>query len=428
MSTKRIPVHKLTVGMFAEELDRPWLDTPFFFHKKKIKRQEDIDEFIRYGIKTVLINTDKGLDCKDESILNQHERAHLVDTPKAPQLPPSKPQDSDPVVLNEELPRAKEIKTNVTNAVKNVFNDVRMGKAIEINEVKAQVNTIVDSVFRNRDALLCLANLKDYDDYTFLHSVNVGILAVSFGRHLGLSKTQLESIGLGGLLHDIGKTQIPESILNKPGKFSEDEYTIMKRHVSLGVEILNKHDHIPQEAALVTSQHHERFNGTGYPQRLCGDKISLFGQIASMADVYEAMTYDRVYRKATSCHTTLKRLYEWSDTLFNRSLMEMFIQCIGIYPYGTFVELNTGHCGIVVSVNHEALLRPNVLILFDKDKKPQNPLLLELAKERDSGGNFLYSIQSELDPAAWEVDINQYVYDRQYVHDKKLCETPSTSL
>ncbi len=221
------------------------------------------------------------------------------------------------------------------------------------------------------------------------------------------------------MLHDIGKTQIPESILNKPGKFSEEEYTTMKRHVSLGVEILNKHDHIPQEAALVTSQHHERFNGTGYPQHLYGDKISLFGQIGSMADVYEAMTYDRVYRKATSCHSSLKRLYEWGDTLFNRSLIEKFIQCIGIYPFGTFVELNTGHCGIVISVNHEALLKPDVLILFDEDKKPQNPQVLELSKERDKRGNFLYSIQSELDPAAWGVDINQYVHVRQYVQEKK---------
>jgi putative nucleotidyltransferase with HDIG domain len=288
-----------------------------------------------------------------------------------------------------------------------------MGKAIEISEVKAQVNTIVDSVFRNRDALLCLANLKDYDDYTFLHSVNVGILAVSFGRHLGLSKDQLENIGLGGLLHDIGKTQIPESILNKPGKFTEEEYTIMKHHVNLGVEILNKHDHIPQEATLVTSQHHERFNGTGYPQRLYGDKISLFGQIAGLADVYEAMTCDRVYQKTTSCHTTLKKLYEWGDTFFSRSLMERFIQCIGIYPFGTFVELNTGHCGIVVSVNHDALLRPDVLILFDEDKKPQNPRVFELAKERDSSGGGLYSIQSELDPAAWGVNINQYVHEKK---------------
>jgi len=419
MSTKRIPVHKLTVGMFAEELDRPWLDTPFFFHKKKIKRQEDIDEFIRYGIRTVLINTDKGLDCEEESILNQHERAHLVDIPSVPQILPSKPQDSDPVALNDELPRAKEIKTNVTNAVKNVFNDVRMGKAIAINEVKVQVNTMVDSVFRNRDALLCLTNLKDYDNYTFLHSVNVGILAVSFGRHLGLSKDQLENIGLGGLLHDIGKTQIPESILNKPGKFSEEEYTIMKRHVSLGAEILSKHDHIPQEAALVTSQHHERFNGTGYPQCLYGDKISLFGQIASMSDVYEAMTCDRVYQKTKSCHTTLKTLYELGDTLFSRSLIERFIQCIGIYPFASFVELNAGHCGIVVSVNHDALLRPDVLILFDNNKKPQDPSLLELSKERDSGGNFLYFIQSELDPAAWGVDINQHLHDRPYVHGQK---------
>src|SRR3990167_11113348 len=296
MSTKRIPVHKLTVGMFAEELDRPWLDTPFFFHKKKIKRQEDIDEFIRYGIKTVLINTDKGLDCEEESILNQHERAHLVDIPSVPQILPSKPQDSDPVALNDELPRAKEIKTNVTNAVKNVFNDVRMGKAIAINEVKVQVNTMVDSVFRNRDALLCLANLKDYDNYTFVHSVNICILSVSFARHLNLPKTHLEHIGLGALLHDLGKTQIPESILNKPGKYTPEEYNIMKGHVGLGVEILRKHDNIPAEAMMVVLQHHERYNGCGYPQKLYGDKIDLIGQIAGISDVYDAITYDKIGR------------------------------------------------------------------------------------------------------------------------------------
>ncbi len=423
MGLKKIPVHKLKVGMFLEELDRPWLDTPFFFHRKKLKKQDDIDELVKYGIRTVLINTDKGPDCEEESILDQNERAHLIDTLKTLQIPPSKPQGSDPVALNEELPRATEIKINVTNVVKNVFNDVRMGKAIEIKDIKTQVATIVDSVFRNRDALLCLANLKDYDEYTFVHSVNVCILAVSFGRHLGLSRDQLESIGLGGLLHDIGKTHIPERILNKPGKYTEEEYTVMKRHVTLGVEILAKHENIPHEAALVTSQHHERYNGTGYPQKLYGEKISLIGQIGSISDVYEAMTYDRVYRKAASCHITLKRLYEWSDTLFSRTLIEKFIQCIGIYPFGTFVELNTSHSGIVVTVNHEALLRPMVLIHFEKGKKLQNPLLVDLANDRDEEGNFKYSIQKELDPDAWGVDINQYIMDA-----KKAYPTPSTSL
>lgn len=409
MAIKKIPVHKLRIGMFIEGLDRPWLDTPFFFHRKKVKDRELIDKFVSHGIQHVMINTEKGLDCEEQSVLDQHEKAHLTDTPKKPATLPSQPQNDDPVKLNEELPRAKEIKTNVSKVVKNVFNDVRMGKAIELNEVREQVNSIVDSVFRNRDALLCLANLKDYDNYTFMHSVNVCILAVSFARHLGMTKMHLENIGVGAILHDIGKTRIPESILNKPGRYTEEEYNIMKRHVMLGVDILRKYENIPDDAMSVTMQHHERYDGSGYPQRLHGEKIALSGQIAGIADVYDALTYDRVYHKASSCHSTVKRLYEWGDTLFDRTLIERLILCIGIYPFGSFVELNTGHCGVVMSVNHQMLICPKVLILLNKDKERQNPLLVDLAMEKDGSGGYKYSIERELDPTSWGVDVNQYI-------------------
>lgn len=409
MPLKKIPIYKLKPGMFVEELDRSWLDTPFFFHSRKIKDQKQIDELVQSGIQDVIINTDKGVDLQEQSVLNQCEKEHLahkqnIEKPGTPKL-----HAQDPVLLQDELPRAKEIKNNVSNAVKNVFNDVRMGKAIELNEVKDQVNNIVESVLRNRDALLCLASLKEYDNYTFIHSVNVSILAVSFARQLELPKNQLISIGLGGLLHDIGKTQIPENILNKPGKYTAEEYKIMKRHVSLGVDILNKHDNIPHDAMLFTSQHHERYNGTGYPQRLYGEKISLIGQVGAISDVYDAITYDRVYHKASSCHGTVKMLYEWSDTHFDRAIIEKFIQCIGIYPFGSFVELNTGHCGIVVSINHNILLRPNVLILFDENKKPQSPTLIDLSAESDEQGLSRHSIVKELNPVEWNLDIGQYL-------------------
>lgn len=409
MALKKIPIHKLKPGMFVDELDRSWLNTPFLFHSAQIKTQKQIDKLLHSGIQDVIIDTEKGIDLEEHVVLSQSEKEHLTNKQDTQKTESPHSPLFDPVLLKDELPRAKEIKNNVSNAVKNVFNDARMGKAIELTEVKDQVNNIVESIFRNRDALLCLASLKDYDNYTFIHSVNVSILAVSFGRHLNLSKSQLMNIGLGGLLHDIGKTQIPESILNKPGKYTDEEYNIMKRHVSLGMELLNKHDNIPHDAMLFTAQHHERYNGTGYPQRLYGEKISMIGQIGSISDVYDAITYDRVYHKATSCHGTVKRLYEWSDTLFDRDLIEKFIQCIGIYPFGSFVELNTGHCGVVVSVNHETRLKPNILLLFDKNKKPQSPALVDLISEVDDKGNCIYSIVKELNPAEWNVDIHNYI-------------------
>ena len=394
--------------MFVEELDRRWIDTPFFFHKKLIKNQDQIDKLVSHGILYVMINTDKGADYEDKSVLDDNEKSHLTATPKEKPVPSIKSVYSDPVQIDEELPRAREIKSNVTNAVKNIFNDTRMGKAIEINAVKEQVGAIVESVFRNRDALVCLSNLKDHDDYTFIHCVNIAILAVSFGRHLGMKKRQLENIGFGGILHDIGKTMIPESILNKPGKYTKAEYEIMKRHVNLGGEILRKYDNIPEAAMLVALQHHERFNGTGYPSRLFGGKISLEGQIASICDVYDALTYERVYHHASSCHATVKRLYEWGDTLFDKALVENFVKCIGIYPFNSLVELNTGQCGIVVSVNHKELLRPRVRIILDSNKKPQKPALIDLAAEKDANGGYMYSIVTELDPAVLGLDVNQY--------------------
>src|SRR3989337_2422275 len=409
MASKKIPVQKLKTGMFVEELDRQWIDTTFFFHKKLIKNQDQIDKLISHGILHVMINTDKGADCEDNSVLDDNEKSHLSAATKVQPQPSEKSENYDPLKIEEELPRAKEIKSNVTNVVKNICSDARMGKAIEVKAVKEQVGDMVDSVFRNRDALLCLTNLKDYDDYTFMHCVNIGILAVSFGRHLGMKKKQLENIGFGGILHDIGKTMIPESILNKPGKYTEEEYEIMKRHVNLGAELLRKHDHIPEDAMLVALQHHERFNGTGYPNRLSGDKISLAGQIASIADVYDALTYDRVYHKAASCHSTVKMMYEWGDTIFDKALIEMFVQCIGIYPLSSVVELNTGQCGIADSVNRQLLLRPQVRIILDDNKKPQNPTLIDLASEQDENGRYKYSIARELDPAAFGININQHL-------------------
>src|SRR3990172_3296318 len=368
MASKKIPVQKLKTGMFVEGLDRPWIDSPFFFHKKLIKSQDQIDKFVSHGIQHVTINTDKGADTEDRPVLNNNEKFHLSATPmEQPQPQPSvESENTDSIKIEEELPRAKEIKSNVTSVVKSIFKDARMGKAIEINAVKEQVGDIVDSVIRNRDALLCLTNLKDYDDYTFLHCVNIGILSVSFGRHIGMSKRQLENIGFGGILHDIGKTMIPENILNKPGKYTEAEYEIMKRHMSLE------------------------------------------GEIASISDVYDALTYERVYHKASTCHATVKRLYEWGDTLFEKTLIERFVQCIGIYPFNSLVELNTGQCGIVVSVNHQNLLRPQVRIILNSNKKRQNPTLIDLAEEKDGNGDHLYSIIKELDPAAFRIDVNQF--------------------
>lgn len=333
MGTRKITIDDLRVEMFVVELDRPWIDTPFLFHRQKIKNQEQIDRLIKCGIREVVIDTEKGIDLDLDREPEKSDEAGYEPV-KTGSVPPevSEHQDIDPLKFDEELPQAKKITADVKCLMRDVFKDVRMGRDIKLSEVRQKVSDIVESVFRNRDALWCLAHLKDHDEYTFAHSVNVCILMVSFGRHLGIPRERLTGIAQGGILHDLGKTQIPEDILNKPGKYTENEFNVMKRHVTLGAKILRQYSDILQDALLVTLQHHERYDGTGYDQRLYGEEISLAGQIASIADVYDAMTSERVYRKAISPHLILKKLYEWGDTLFNRTLVERFIQCIGISP------------------------------------------------------------------------------------------------
>lgn len=413
MSTKRIPIQHLRVGMFIVGLDRPWLDTPFLFHKKKLKTQEQIDKLINYGIKEVVIDTEKGIDSETEPDLSKDKDKDEIKPVefKKTSSPPFKTelQDNDPSKLREEMPQAKKIKTEVTQLMKGIFKDARMGKSIELQDVKQKATEVVESVFRNRDALWCLTHLKEHDEYTFAHSVNVCILAISFGRNLGMSREYLKNIALGGLLHDIGKSKIPERILNKPGRFTEEEYSIAKRHVELGAEELRQHKDIPEDSMLVTLQHHERWDGTGYPQGLNGDAISLAGQITGITDVYDAMTSERVYRKAIRPHLILRKLYEWAGTLFKRTLVEKFIQCIGIYPFGSFVKLNSGYYGVVVSRNYKELLRPNVLIVFDKNRSNHPPTLIDLSLEKDKNGNYKYSIEETLDPVQYGIDTSQYI-------------------
>ncbi len=403
---RKISIHNLRVGMYVNGLDRSWWDTPFLFHNKKINNQEQIDKLIEHGIKEVTIFSDEEAYIKSESIAGEQDRKCNIEETVEFKSTNSAIQDSDPVELKEELPKARKIKSEVIRTIKHVFEDVRMGKSIEMPAIRQKVVDIVESIFRNRDALWSLSNLKNHDEYTFVHSVNVSIIVASLGRHLGLSRECLESAALGGLLHDIGKTKIPVSVLNKPGIYTEKEYNIMKRHVIFGAEILEQYKDIPDEAILMALQHHERFNGTGYNQKLSKEKISLAAQIASIADVYDAMTSDRIYRKAVKPHLIIKKLYEWADSLFDRMLIEKFIQCIGIYPYGTFVKLNRNYYGVVVSRNNRKLLRPTVLILFQGNKKI-SPAVIDLSNEIDRNGNYTYVIEEALDYAEFEVDINQ---------------------
>jgi HD-GYP domain-containing protein (c-di-GMP phosphodiesterase class II) len=210
------------------------------------------------------------------------------------------------------------------------------------------------------------------------------------------------------MLHDTGKMKVPVEILNKPGKLTEREFTEMKKHPIYSAEIMANTDGIPEEAKIVALQHHERYHGNGYPYGLKGDEIKLFSQLTSIIDVYDAITSNRCYSKALPPYEGIKKLYEWGRTDFNLPFVERFIQCLGIYPLGTVVQLDSSEIGVVVSINHRMILRPQVMLLFrDEIRRFLTPVLVDLAERSPDDGRFQRTIVRPLNPAQWKIDVEQ---------------------
>jgi putative nucleotidyltransferase with HDIG domain len=258
-------------------------------------------------------------------------------------------------------------------------------------EAKKAVAGMVESVVRNPDALVWLTQLKKKDEYTALHSLRVCILALTFGRHLELSPEQLNILGIGALLHDVGKFKVPNEILNKPARLTDAEYQIMKTHVPLGVEILENTPNIPPAAIEVARRHHERYSGSGYINGFSGDEIGLFGLIGAIVDTYDAITSDRAYHSGMSAYDALNLLYQARNTEYHTGLVEQFIQCMGVYPIGSVVEMNSGSVGVVISINRARRLKPRVALVLDPDKQPYVPAsVVDLFKSpMDSNGKVL---------------------------------------
>jgi len=355
---KRISIDELRPGMLVEKLDRSWLDTPFFRHKMTITSSDQIAQLKACGVRTLVVTVEA------EEIAETSEVK--PDITSDPALTTSDETASVPptVPLDEELPSARQVYQAAKTIVQNAMHDTRLGRAINMDEVNRVVSDMSDSVLRNPDALTSLTRLKQFDEYTFYHSVNTSILAMSLGRHLEFDRTTLHQIGVGTLLHDIGKTKIPPEILNKPGRFEQHEMEIMKQHVLRGVEVLSTTTGLGDSYLRPALEHHERVDGTGYPHRRVRSELSQFGLIAAVVDIYDAMTSDRCYHKGQPAHEALQFLYRLSlEGHLDATLVQQFIHVVGVYPVGSVVELNTGETGIVKEVHHYAPLAPVVLLV-----------------------------------------------------------------
>ncbi len=401
---KKIKVEHLRPGLFVHDFNSGWLHHPFLRNKIKIETDEDIDKILRYQIRELYIDTDKGLDIDDAP--TQQEVAAEIQTGIDKVAMPVKTESRRP--LRKEMARARRLITDAKKTTRRLMDDVKLGKQIDVAQVETIVDRLTESILNNKDALISLVRIKQKDEYTYMHSLAVSALCISFAQHLGLDTTQIKQIGIGGLLHDFGKVKIPLEVLTKPGPLTEQEFEVMKTHVEHGEWILRRTTRIDESSIRVTADHHERLDGTGYPNGLRGDQISLFGQIATIVDIYDALTAERCYKDSIPPTEALKKLFEWSEGYLNRRLVEQFIAHVGIYPIGTLVRLRSGRIGVVVEHGEKGLLYPVVRVVFDGRRGHfVTPFDVDLSKKALSGdSDEIVACES---PARWHFQPEYYL-------------------
>jgi len=371
---KKTATKDLRPGMYVADVGRSWFNHPWKSKSKMIGSFDEVKELLEYGISEVVVDTDKSRPEAPAASPPSSDPDQKTETdmpPKArPRPTPNKPplrSTPDPVSEVElELPKAAKAYNKALDTSKAIMAACRMNKKIELEAVEENVNDLVESVSRNRDALMALMKLRRFDDYTYTHSLNVSVLAISAGKTLELSDQDLQTLGLGTMFHDLGKSLIPGQILNKPGKLTDEEFVIMKNHAELsGKIILEQNLKVEEIVYKIARHHHERLDGSGYPDHLEGDDIPYLVTICGLSDVYDALTSDRVYHKGRSPHDALKFIYSLRGTHFQPQWVDRFVQSVGIYPPGTVVLLSSDQVAVVMDVNQTALHAPLVKLVAD---------------------------------------------------------------
>ena len=397
---KLVSASKLRIGMYVHDLHLNWIEHSFLRNHFLIDNEKTLQKLLAMGECEISIDTSRGADVEAPQPLPPKEISLKEAPPK--EAPPKKaPLAPLPIKLSEERQYAKSLHAEAHRIVHNLMNDIRMGRQISVKHVEPVVDRIVDSLFRQQDALLPLAQLKNHDDYTFQHSVSVCALMTSFARTLELPREVIREIAIGALLHDVGKATVPDSILNKPGKLTDAEFEQMKTHVVQSKIILETMSGISPVALSVAAQHHERFNGSGYPNKLKGDAISRYGQMSAIVDVYDAITSDRCYHEAIPPTEALRKILEWSEFQFNPKLVQAFICSLGIYPTGSLVRLESGRLAIVDEQYPDKLTEPKVKVIFHTRGYYLKPELIDLRHSQDHIVGYEDFRHWKIDPVQW---------------------------
>ncbi len=389
---KKIPVARVARGMYVHTICGNWLDHPFWRGSFMVEDETTLAALRALGNQDVWIDTDKGLDLPCASIRAPSSPAPA---PAAATREPEPPR----TVFGNDVARAEALRDRAKAAAKALFQDARMGRALQMETAASIVDEVDEAIARNPAAMLSVLRLKNKDDYTYLHSVAVAALMMALGRRLGHEGAELKELGLAGLLHDIGKVGVPDAVLNKPGRLNPLELTSVRQHPQIGWDILRREVAAGPVALDVCLHHHEKTDGSGYPEKLAGTAISHAARMGAICDVYDAISSDRPYKRGWEPAEAIRRMAEWQDGHFDRELFHAFVKLIGIYPTGTLVRLSSERLAVVLVQGNRSALTPivqPVCTVPERSPLPPDSLDLECSSDR------IVAIE---DATAWGLDV-----------------------
>ncbi len=351
---QHVSIRDIKLGMFVVAVTKPKND--IHFKPGLISSEATFRALRSIGVEEVRIDLSR----------SKHQTEALLENPESNLAPVDEPEQTELTAdeAHEQRQHTKKLYAEAKLLQTKLLDSLKNGETVDIAPLEEMADELVDSIFKNPDAMIYLSRIREKDTYLMEHSLNVGMLLANFGRYLGLSRLVIKELLVGGLLHDTGKIMIPDEILHKPGKLTFDEFEIMKRHVKYGVQFLDKSEGISEVMRTVAANHHERLDGLGYPNGLKGDELCLISRVSTIVDVYDALTADRCYKKGMPSTTAFRILLEGAGSQFDPILVKKFIKCMGVYPVGTLVKLKSNKLALVIERNEESPLKPVVKIIY----------------------------------------------------------------
>jgi len=405
----KVPVADLQLGMSVVRLDRPWIETSFPVQGFVIRHEADI-EALREQCQYVYVEGQE-LPAKTAGLsrlsggLAGRKRKRAV-----PRLAS--------ISVEEEMVSAQQAYRHARSMAKDIISSVRMGQVLDVRRARSVVRECVDSVLRNQEALQMLAQIRGRDAYTAEHSMNVCVLSALFGKHLGMLSGEMEKLALAGLLHDLGNVRVPEQLLTKPESLTPEEFEQVKVHTEHGRRLLMSTSGLDPVTVDVAYSHHERMDGNGYPRGLLAHQVPYFAKIVSIVDAYDAMITDRFHAEALSSREALDVIYQQRGQQFDESLALDFIQCIGVFPAGSLVELSTGESAIVITTYALNRLRPRVLVVRDASGEPCRERVVDLRRRDEQSAGVPYQIRRELPTGSQGIELGDYLEQGLTLHNE----------